>query len=321
MNTPIWFNSLILNGRMETIFYKNWYEAGIFKISDIVINGRISNFEQISNKYPIVRNDLLKYYGLLSMLPSAWKNRINQIQHSNTDSNSHFSNNVEYKILSLAKKTKICSAVVTETRTNLTTFPVNAFEKWKHNLNINFDRNDFLNLFKKMYFLTKDNRILIFHFRFLHRNTITNKNLHLWDFKKRPEDRHNINCTFCNNSVETIEHLFYECIHTRKLWEDLFQWIYDKTGLRINFSKFEIILSAANDDLKIFNLIFMIVRKQIYSIRCLKNKLNIFVIKYHLTQYYKAEKLIACKNGNLTNFNSKWEIVQECFETPSLPNL
>ena len=45
MNSLIWFNSHILNGKREMIFYKKWYEASIFKISDIIINGRLSTFE------------------------------------------------------------------------------------------------------------------------------------------------------------------------------------------------------------------------------------------------------------------------------------
>ena len=161
--------------------------------------------------------------------------------------------------------------------------------------------------------MTKDSKILIFNFRLLHRNTITNKNLNLWDKNKPIYEQHSDKCTFCNNTVETIEHIFYDCVHIKIIWEELFNWIHEKCDLRINFSRFEIMLNAANDDLKIFNLIFMIVKKQIYTIRCAKSNPHINVIKYHLNQYYKAEKQIAIRNHHESAFLHKWEIVQNCF--------
>ena len=105
-----------------------------------------------------------------------------------------------------------------------------------------------------MYKMTKENRILIFNFRLLHRNIITNRNLHLWDNKKPINEQKSEKCTFCDNGVETIEHLFYDCTHISKIWDDLFEWIHPNTGLRIVFTRYEVILNAANDDLKIFNL-------------------------------------------------------------------
>ena len=137
------------------------------------------------------------------------------------------------------------------------------------------------------------------------RNTITNKNLNLWDNNKPPEERHTDKCTFCNIFIETIEHLFYDCVYIKQIWEDLFNWVYEKCSLRIGFSRGEIILNNSNDDLKIFNLIFMIVKKQIHTIRCLKTRPNFNSIKYHITQYYKAEEKIALKNNHLTHFLPK----------------
>ena len=58
----------------------------------------------------------------------------------------------------------------------------------------------------------------------------------------------------------------------------------------------------------------MIVKKQIYANRCLETRPHINSIKYQLSQYYKAEKLIHTNNGRLTNFDAKWDIIQNCFE-------
>ena len=317
LSQPLWFNSLILNGNRDMIFYTQWYDAGIFKILDIVVNGRLANFEEISEKFGIPQRDRLKYYGLISMLPPNWKRAINN--RCNISMITNLNINKIYNISKLKSKAKICSTVVASLRDNMKTFPEIAFLKWKTNLNIEFEKEEFLDLFTKMYTLTKDNKILIFNYRLLHRNTITNKNLNLWDNNKPPEERHTDKCTFCNIFIETIEHLFYDCVYIKQIWEDLFNWVYEKCSLRIGFSRGEIILNNSNDDLKIFNLIFMIVKKQIHTIRCLKTRPNFNSIKYHITQYYKAEEKIALKNNHLTHFLAKWDPVINCFVDSSLP--
>ena len=242
------------------IYYRKWYEAGIFTISDIVVNGNIASFDEIANKFPIIRTDILKFYGLISILPSEWKNIINRNTNHNLNIDLH--SNTGYKINQLKKYSRTCSSVVRILRDNLKTFPEFAFEKWKLNLNLPFDKDDYLQLFKKMYLLSSDNKLLILQYRLLHRNIVTNKTLHIWDQNKPLGEQHTENCTFCDNNVETIEHLFYDCVHTKKIWLELFKWIYDNSGLRINFSRFEVILSATIDELKIFNLIFMIVKNR-----------------------------------------------------------
>ncbi len=35
----------------------------------------------------------------------------------------------------------------------------------------------------------------------------------------------NVNCTFCDSQPETVLHLFWHCVHTRKLWQDICQFI------------------------------------------------------------------------------------------------
>ena len=82
-----------------------------------------------------------------------------------------------------------------------------------------------------MYKLTKDPVLLSFNFKLLHRNIITNKNLSLWHVNTNLDK-----CTFCNMNSETIEHMFYYCNIIQRLWADIFNWIFIKTGLRINFT-------------------------------------------------------------------------------------
>ena len=111
----------------------------------------------------------------------------------------------------------------------------------------------------------------------LHRNTITNRNLNLWDQKLEPDLRRSDKCQFCNLATEYIEHLFYECQVVKQFWTQIFQWISTKTNLNINFTAAEILLGGAPQDLQIFNLIFLLAKKYIYDHNDEVIRLNLIV--------------------------------------------
>ena len=80
------------------------------------------------------------------------------------------------------------------------------------------------------------------------------------------------------------------------------------------FAKNEILLGTAPANLEIFNLIFIIVLKNIYAARCNDQKPNTYIIKYSIKQQFEAEKFNAKKSiAKLNRFNKKWEIIKNCF--------
>ena len=307
LSQPLWFNSFIKDGQNNLIYYKTWYDSGIFKIADLVISNKLATHFEISTKYENLRIDFLKYYGLLSMIPNKWKTILQNV-------NNFPVNTICSKLEIISKDSKICSTIVKMSRNEMKDFPTIAYNKWNNNLNLNMSQNDFLSIFEKMYTLSKDKKLLIFKYRLLHRNTITNRNLNLWDQNKPLAEQRTDKCTFCNVFPETIEHLFYDCMIIRQIWHDLFTWIHQVANIRINFSRSEIILGIAPEELNIFNLIFVIVQKYIYTSRCKEKNPNINVIKFLIKIQYEAEKFNASQNARkLYNFNKKWEMLQNCF--------
>ena len=153
----------------------------------------------------------------------------------------------------------------------------------------------------------------MFKYKVLHRNVITNRNFKMWDANKPLNEQRSENCTFCNRYPEYIEHLLYDCYVTKTLWNNIFHWISSCTNLHINFSRTEILLGTAPQELEIFNLIFMIVTRHIYDCKCLKTLPNIFLLKYKIKQYFLAEKLIAEQNNKISSFRLKWDPIYECF--------
>ena len=191
-------------------------------------------------------------------------------------------------------------------------FPLAAFTKWQSNLNIQIDQETFLNLFQNMYKLTKDSKLLIFQYKLLHRQTITNRNLNLWDQNLDPEARRSDKCYFCKVETEYIEHLFYNCPIIKQFWTTIFLWIAQQTNIQIGFSISEVILGGAPQDLNIFNLVFLIAKKYIYECKNLQQNLNIYLFKYKIRTYYQAEKLIAIESNKSEAFNLKWDLIKEC---------
>ena len=49
-------------------------------------------------------------------------------------------------------------------------------------------------------------------------------------------------CTFCNIYPETLNHLFWECEYTSKLWEEIHEWIKELFEVDICMNKIDIII-------------------------------------------------------------------------------
>ena len=66
---------------------------------------------------------------------------------------------------------------------------------------------------------TKSTKLIEFQFILLHRRIPTN------DFLLKIERKVNENSTFCNNSSETLIHLFWSCHVTSSFWKSVTDWL------------------------------------------------------------------------------------------------
>ena len=49
-------------------------------------------------------------------------------------------------------------------------------------------------------------------------------------------------CTFCNVYPETLNHLFWGCEYTSEIWEEIYEWIKELSGIDIYMNKMDIII-------------------------------------------------------------------------------
>ena len=93
-----------------------------------------------------------------------------------------------------------------------------AAKKWSNVFDGELDWNKIYSLPNKT---TKDTKLRWFQYRLLHRILTTNRFLKIIGIKE--DDI----CQFCNTEVETLTHLFWECVCTAMFWTRLVKWLKD----------------------------------------------------------------------------------------------
>ena len=120
-------------------------------------------------------------------------------------------------------------------------------------------------------------------------------------------------CTFCNNSEETIMHIFCYCPFVNTVWSKLEQWVLNKANIKIKLTNQNKLFGLIGNQNKAFNCILIIVRKEIFTAKC-SNQLPLFEkICSAIKKYYEMEKYIARTNLKENLFEKKWVLLQKCF--------
>lgn len=156
-----------------------------------------------------------------------------------------------------------------------------------------------------MYESTRNTKLKNFQFRLLHNSIITNVQLKNWNIKDSDM------CTFCNSTPETMIHLMLNCDISRRIWEEIYNFIAQESGIRINLKKEEIILGIYEKSFQnFFNHINMTVKQYIYASRCLGKFPNARVAIEKIKFERQIEYLSAVKNNSLNTFNLKWSYLE-----------
>ena len=98
-------------------------------------------------------------------------------------------------------------------------------EKWSFILN----RHNIIwnKIYRLPFYITKNSKLQWLQYRINHRILGTNKLLY------KIKVSQNNKCTFCSDSIETIEHIFWTCPKVFDVWEELNKWIYSKVQIEL----------------------------------------------------------------------------------------
>ena len=293
-NEILWNNNYIRAGG-RTIMYKNWYHNGIKYLKDIYDDASktIYSFDRLQELYQLPRTEFLNYLSLIQSIPRRWKTNL---QHENVNTpmapltinqtiKAKQTNKFVYNLL-LAKKPKAESK---------------SEQKWTEQFQ---DSNlNWKNIYKNRLIATKEIKLQNFQYKFLMRIIPSNS------FLLKCNIATSALCDFCTMEIESINHLFWECLYVQQFWTETSNFLKDY-NVDISFSLktvfFGITQQINNPNIQVKNFIILLAKYFIFRSKCQKIPLSSVHFKSYLRQRLKIEKHIYLIKDNLTQFEKKW---------------
>jgi uncharacterized protein YnzC (UPF0291/DUF896 family) len=298
--SPLWYNHNFAN---QSLFYKNWFEKHIEVLIDIIDdNGNFYTFNQLKDIYNI-NGTFLDYQRLLMGIPNEWKSII---RNNNTDfkmlkGNMHLNTHVKFII----KQTKGCKEFYEVLSDQQNTYES---KKWESIFGI-LNHNEFKTMYKN---LLEIEEIKLKDFQFKINNKILVTKSFLYKINKVQSNM----CSYCNESPETIYHLFCECCHVKLFITTIKQWTSTRFHIKLpDLDK--VFLLHSQNECYITNYITILVKYFIYKSKfrdhC-RSFLTISNFKIYLKYKLLSRKYILCINKRNENLQAVLSNILETLE-------
>ena len=297
-NQLLWYNSNI-RIRNRPFFWADVYQMGLKYVSQLFYQKNFKSEQMVQEEYGL---NQMRYNSLKSALPGQWKDFF--LSHEKEEYfpvPPH-----KYDQLIVMGHKGVASKVYGYLAEDISIlFP--KYYKWDQDLGVGEmeDILDFQRGFKDMYKVTNVTKFRSFQFRMLQRGLVTNIQLQKWGLITS-----NL-CSFCNESPETIKHLFMECRCTQELWTKVKNLLTERFNINYEVLSFkDIVFNRINKTRAghIANFICLVVKQFIYSQRCLKGELHFQFFYRKLNTLERIEKYIAIKNNKLGLHVKKWGV-------------
>ena len=254
---------------------------------------KLYTFERLKDIFDLLESDFLKYLTLSSSIPSRWKT---VVKNENTHTpetptiisqllKSEQPNKVAYNLL-IKKKTQ------NEKKSEV---------KWINQFGD--DNLDWKQIYTNAIKATKDIKLQNFQYKFLMHTLPTNT------FLLKCNIAISVLCDFCNMELETINHLFWECLYIQQFWTELSNFLKDY-NVDITFNQknitFGITINASDPKTQVKNFMIFIGKYFIFRNKCLKTPLVFVHFKSYLIQRLNIEKQIYFMKDKITQFYRKW---------------
>ena len=288
----LWNNSNIkVNG--NPIFIKDWYNRGIKYVDHLYDfrSKKFYGFTQVKQIYGLNDGDFLKYYSVISSIPSNYKQNMNQHLITGTQNHNLLDKiSVHKKPSQILYKIEIGSKKL-EHRSSEFKWK-NLFEgkeiKWKQTYTGAFE-------------ITTDTKLRNFQYKFLMRLIPTNKYLYMCQLTSS-----NL-CDFCTMYIESIEHLFWECPIVQNLWVNICNYL-RSLGIEVSLNLFDICFGKQTNSNyeSCVNFIILLCKYFVFKMKYMKVTPTFDIFKNYLIQRVKIEKEIAMQTNKMEKYLIKW---------------
>ena len=184
-------------------------------------------------------------------------------------------------------------------------------KKWASLLLRDVTSQDISKFFQDIGRVTNVSKLRSFQYRLIHNAIVTNKNLYQWKIKSSPM------CTFCDESEENMLHLFLNCRHTKRIWEDILPLLQCKSNVPLTINYETVLLNRIHPvSGHVCNLLCLVLKHYLYRTRCNGERPKVYIAREEIFKIENIEKYIAKKNGQEDKHLKKWKNV-----TPNTHNL
>ena len=144
----------------------------------------------------------------------------------------------------------------------------NLSKKWDEKLNVVITEKDWPKIFKICFNTIKDKNLVWLQYRIIHRilGTLSLR-------KKMGNCDSNI-CRLCQQSEESIEHLFVTCTHANKLWEDIRNYSSKNRMENVSIKPEHILLGELNKKQRSHNILYLIAKHYLFDCATKKRSPN-----------------------------------------------
>jgi len=302
LNQNIWFNSHIKVNE-EIVHYKRWETAGIRWINQLTTETgqNISRFltkeeleTQIKSKIPY-----LQYYGLIDSIPKSWRKIIIRPEDDEDEDIE------DYKLIDqMVDSTSSTKLIYNKIVSGKCELPKQQLNKWRAQLHTLASDSQILSAYSTQRRLIINNKISSFNYKFLMRLVATGRRLLL--LGKEDSEL----CPDCN-TIEDIQHLYWSCPNTKRLWERLKPLIEEHLGTQIHSTQENCLLGIGNwktnkhrEEVQLLNIW---TKYYIHLNKCNNTKRTTKGLENYIKGNLRTEREISARNGKINLFIDKWE--------------
>ena len=282
----ILFNNkdILIHG--HSIFYRNWYDRGIFLVHDLLkADGHFLSYSEFILKYDL-RCNFLIYFQVVSAIPRhiVESARANPTDRSDVLLNGMFQFSPEISI----NLTKMKNRDYYRLLINKEPIELKANSKWERDLQI--DQTSLKAFFSRVKNVCKDNKLREFYFKLLHRIVVTKKELFL--FGKAEDTK----CPYCEMN-DSIIHTFHSCNWSQSFFLEVIKWFNKENVTSFSLSPTELIfgmkVDTSSKDSNItrkLNFTFLYAKYYLYNQKLIHGELSVNEFIINLKHKYIFEK-------------------------------